>query len=342
MIGIDYRNITDKLYKIFKGLMILFVIVTIGSIGYMTIEGWSLFDSLYMTVITITTVGFREVKDISVAGRLFTILLIFSGMGIIAYIVGLTAQGMIELQIRTIIGRRKLDLQIKKIKDHFIICGFGRIGRVICKELHTKKIPMLVIENSQENRELLDMESIPYIIDDATSENVLLEAGIERARGLISVVASDADNLFITLTARGLNHSAFILARADEEKSEKKLLRAGADKVFLPYTIGGLKMAQSITKPAVTDFIEFTVHNKDMGLEMGELNVDENSRLNGLKLMDSGIRQEMDIIIVAIRKKTGEMSFNPSSETEIEAGDTLIALGKSMDLDKLGSILTGK
>lgn len=341
MIGIDYRNITNKAYKIFKGFIILLIIVALGSVGYMTIEGWSLFDSLYMTVITITTVGFSEVKDVSVAGRLFTILLIFSGMGIIAYIVGLTAQGMIELQIRTIIGRRKLDLQIKKIKDHFIICGFGRIGQVICRELNAKKIPMVVIENSAENRELLDMESIPYIIDDATSENVLLEAGIERAKGLISVVASDADNLFITLTARGLNHSAFILARADEEKSEKKLLRAGADKVFLPYIIGGLKMAQSITKPAVTDFIEFTVHNKDMGLEMGELNVNKDSRLNGLKLIDSGIRQEMDIIIVAIRKKTGEMSFNPSSETEIEAGDTLIALGKSMDLDKLGSILTG-
>lgn len=342
MLGIDSKNTTNKAYKIFKGFIILLFIVAIGSVGYMKIEGWSLFDSIYMTVITITTVGFSEVKNVSEAGRLFTILLIFSGMGIIAYIVGLTAQGMIELQIRTIIGRRKLDLKIKKIKDHYIICGFGRIGRVICRELLAKKTPMLVIENSPDNRELLDLESIPYIIDDATSEDVLLEAGIERARGLISVVASDADNLFITLTARGLNPSAFILARADEEKSEKKLLRAGADKVFLPYTIGGLKMAQSITKPAVTDFIEFTVHNNDMGLEMEELNVSQDSRLNGLKLMDSGIRQEMDIIIVAIRKKTGEMSFNPSSETKIEAGDTLIALGKFRDLDKLRSILKGK
>ena len=342
MIGIDHRNTTDKFYKIFKGFLILLIIVAIGSAGYMSIEGWSFFDSLYMTVITITTVGYGEIRDVSEAGRLFTIFLIFSGMGIIAYIVGLTAQGMVELQIRTIIGRRKLDLQIKKIKDHYIICGFGRIGRVICRELQSKNIPMLVIENNAENSELLDLESIPHIIDDATSENVLLEAGIERARGLISVVASDADNLFITLTARGLNHAAFILARADEEKTEKKLLRAGADKVFLPYTIGGLKMAQSITKPAVTDFIEFTVHNKDMGLEMGELHVSKDSRLNGLKLIDSGIRQQMDIIIVAVRKKSGEMSFNPSSETQIEAGDILISLGKSKDLAKLEAILTGR
>ena len=170
----------------------------------------------------------------------------------------------------------------------------------------------------------------------------LMEAGMDRAKGLISVVASDADNLFITLTAKGLKPSAFILARADEEKSEKKLMRAGADRVFLPYLIGGQKMAHSVTKPAVTDFLEFTVHNKDMGLEMKELLVSKNSQLNGVALIDSGIRQEMDIIIVAVRKKTSEMSFNPSSETCIEAGDTLIALGKSEDLIKLETILTGK
>jgi len=341
MLGIDVKNTSNKAHKIFKGLLILTLIVAAGSTGYMIIEGWSFFDSLYMTVITITTVGFGEVKDVSITGRIFTIFLIIMGMGIIAYSVGLIAQAMVELQISTIIGRKKLDQRIKTIKDHYIVCGFGRIGKVICKELNVKKIPVLVIDNNSESKEFLDAESIPYIIDDATSEDALLEAGVERAMGLISVVASDSDNLFITLTARGLNHSAFIIARADEEKSEKKLMRAGADKVFLPYIIGGHKMAQSITKPAVTDFLEFTIHNKDMGLEMEEVHVNKGSRLNGFKLMDSGIRQEMDIIIVAIRKKTGEMSFNPSSETCIEAGDTLIALGKKNDLKKLEKILTG-
>ncbi len=341
MKGIDTENTSRKTYKIFKAFAILTLIVTAGSLGYMNIEGWNFFPSLYMTVITITTVGFGEIGNLSVAGRAFTIILIFLGMGIILYIVGLVTQLMVELQLSTIIGRKKLDQQIKKIKDHYIVCGFGRIGKVICKELKSKKIPLLVIDNTPEAKELLDDESVPYIIDDATSEDVLLEAGIGRARGLISVVASDSDNLFITLTARGLNHSAFIIARADEEKSEKKLMRAGADKVFLPYIIGGHKMAQSITKPAVTDFLEFTVHNRDMGLEMEEVNVSKGSRLSGKNLMESGIRQEMDIIIVAIRKKTGEMSFNPSSETRIEAGDTLIALGKNDDLKKLGKILAG-
>lgn len=341
MIGIDAKNTANKFFKLLKGIAILIIILFIGTAGYMQIENWPVFRSLYMTVITITTVGFGEMGNLSVAGRLFTIILIFLGMGIILYIVGLVTQVMVELQISTIIGRNKLNQQIKQINDHYIVCGFGRIGKVICKELKAKNIPVLVIDNNPESTELLDMESIPYIIDDATSEDAMLEAGIERARGLISVVASDADNLFITLTARGLNHSAFIIARADDEKSEKKLMRAGADKVFLPYIIGGHKMAQSITKPAVTDFLEFTVHNRDMGLEMEELNVRKDSRLNGLKLMDSGIRQEMDIIIVAIRKKTGEMTFNPSSETIIAAGDTLIALGKNDDLIKLGNILAG-
>ena len=341
MIGIDTKNTTGNAYKIFKGFVILALIVTFGSTGYMTIEGWDFFSSLYMTVITITTVGFGEIGHLSLAGRVFTITLIFLGMGIILYIVGLVTQVMVELQLSTIIGRKKLDQQIKKIKDHYIVCGFGRIGKVICKELKSKKIPVLVIDNTPGSKELLDAESVPYIIDDATSEDVLIEAGINRAKGLISVVASDSDNLFITLTARGLNHSAFIIARADEEKSEKKLMRAGADKVFLPYIIGGHKMAQSITKPAVTDFLEFTVHNRDMGLEMEELHVGKDSRLNGLKLRDSGIRQEMDIIIVANRKKTGKMDFNPSSETIIEAGDTLIALGKNDDLIKLEKILEG-
>lgn len=341
MIGIDYKNTTNKILIIFKALLILTLIMAAGTSGYMIIEKWPFFDSLYMTVITITTVGFGEIKNVSVEGRIFTIFLIIMGMGVIAYSVGLIAQAMVEFQISSIIGRKKLDQQIKTIKNHYIVCGFGRIGKVICRELKSKKLPTLVIDNSPESKEFLEDESIPYIIDDATSEDVLIEAGIERATGLISVVASDSDNLFITLTARGLNHSAFIIARADEEKSEKKLMRAGADKVFLPYIIGGHKMAQSITKPAVTDFLEFTVHNKDMGLEMEQLNVNKGSRLNGLKLMDSGIRKEMDIIIVAIRKKSGEMAFNPSSGTLIEAGDTLIALGKNEDLNKLGKILAG-
>ena len=266
---------------------------------------------------------------------------ILKSMDIMAYLLGIVAQAMVDFQVRSIIGRRKLGLKIRTIKDHYIICGFGRIGKIICQDLKAEKIPMVVIDNAPETRQLLETEGIPFICDDATNEEVLLEARVEKAKGLISVVASDADNLFITMTARGLNPGSYILARADEEATEKKLMRAGADRVVMPYLIGGRKMAQSIIKPAVTDFLEFTIHNRDMDLEMGELRVSETSRLNGVTLMDSGIRPEMNVIFVAIRKKDGDMRFNPSSETRIEAGDTLISLGKSNDLNRLASILAG-
>jgi voltage-gated potassium channel len=342
MISYSSRSSPLAQGRALKALGILVTILLIGTIGYRHLEGWDFLDSLYMTVISITTVGYREVGEVSDAGRIFTIFIIFSGIGIIAYILGMTAQAMVEFQVRSIIGRRKLGLKMRSIKNHYILCGFGRIGKIIAGEMKLNKIPMVVIDNTPEERELLEAEEIPFIIGDATVEEVLLEAKIEKAKGLVSVVASDADNLFITMSARGLNPGLFILARSDQEHTEKKLLRAGANKVVSPYLLGGHKMAQSIIKPAVTDFIEFTVHSGKIGLGMEELTVNEQSRLNGASLIDSGIRQDMDVIIVAIRKKEGEMKFNPSSESIIEAEDTLIALGKSEDLERLGAILSGK
>ncbi len=327
--------------QVIRGFTILLGVLAFGTAGYMLIEKWSFLDALYMTVITITTVGYREVSTVSEAGRIFTIIIIFSGMGIIAYILGIVAQAMIDFQVRSIIGRRRLGMKIRTMKDHYIICGYGRIGKIIGRELLASKIPMIVIDNEPDIHSTPESPDIPFIHDDATSEDVLVEAGIQRAKGLVSVVASDADNLFITMTARGLNPGLFILARAEQEHSEKKLIRAGANRVVLPYLIGGQRMAQTLVKPAVTDFLEFAVHNREMGLEMAELVVGKGSALDQLTLIDSGIRQKFDVIIVAIRKKIGEMSFNPSSKTRIEAGDTLIALGKSKDIEELAAILSG-
>lgn len=339
--GIDDTISSRGSIKIIRGVMMLAMVLLIGTIGYMVIEEWQLLDALYMTVITITTVGYGEIRQVSEPGRIFTIFIIFAGMGILGYTFGMVAQAMVEFQVRSILGRRKLGLKIKSLKDHYIMCGYGRIGRIIAQELNSNKIPVIVIDQNPDSKEALENQDIPYIIDDATSEDVLIEAGIERAKGLIAVVESDADNLFITMTARGLNSDLYILARADEEQTQKKLLRGGADRVVLPYLIGGHKMAQTIVKPAVTDFLELTVHNKDIKLKLEELLVGKGSRLNGVTLVDSGIRQETNIIILAIRKKDGEMSFNPSSQTWIEAGDTLISLGYSGDLERLSKMLSG-
>jgi len=328
--------------NIIRALIMLGLVLLIGTTGYAVIEGWQILDAIYMTVITITTVGYGEVRAVSPTGRVFTIVLICMGMGIIAYTLGMVAQVMVELQVRSILGRKKLGLKIKSIKNHYILCGYGRIGRIISQELKASGIPLLVIDSNPDSKQGLEQQDIPYIIDDATSEDVLIEAGVERAKGLISVVLSDADNLFITMTARGLNPGLFILARADEEQTHKKLLRAGANRVVLPYLIGGQKMAHTITKPAVTDFLELTIHDKDIALELGELLVKDRSKLKGVTLADSGIRQEMNVIIVAVRKENGEMAFNPSSETRIETGDTLIALGPGNDLKKLSAILSGE
>lgn len=328
--------------KIAKGLTILLAVLTVGTSGYMIIEGWSFLDALYMTVITIATVGYREVGNLSEAGTIFTIFIILFGVGIIAYLLGMVAQAMVDLQVRSIFGRHKLVQKIRSIKNHYILCGYGRIGRIICRELKTNNMPLVVIDENGDAMKGLEEEGVPYIVGDATSEDVLMEARIERAKGLVSVVASDADNVFITMSARGLNPNLFILARAEEEHTEKKLIRAGANKVVMPYLIGGQKMAHTLAKPVVSDFLEFTVHNRKIGLEMGEVAVSEKSTLNGVTLIDSGIRQKMDLIIVAVKKKEGDMRFNPSSQTRIEAGDILIALGKSEDITNLANILSGE
>ncbi len=328
------------LKNIIRGLLMLAGIICIGTAGYMTIEKWDLLQSLYMTVITITTVGFHEVSPLSKSGRIFTMFLIFTGVGIIAYTLGLVAQAMIEFQIMSILGRKKLGLRIKSLKDHYILCGYGKIGRVVANELKVKNVPLLVIEKNPELRETLERDGHPYIIADATLEDVLIEAGIERAKGIIALLSSDADNLFLTMTAKTLNPNLFILSRAEEEHTYNKLLRVGANRVVMPHIIGGQKLANLIIKPTVAEFLELTVHNREIELEMEELVVEKGSPLSGMSLEESGIRQKTNVIIVAIRKKEGQMIFNPSSMTKIEDGDILIALGQRDGLKRLASLIS--
>ena len=319
--------------------VVLLMLISGGTIGYMSIEGWRLLDAAYMTVITLGTVGFREVHDLSDGGKLFTMGLIVIGVSVLGYIVGSLAQIMFEGQIQRIMGRKKVEKQIEALTGHYIICGFGRIGSLICKEFKANGLKFVIIEKNADATERLQEDGYLYMKGDATLDETLLKAGINRAKGLISVVTSDTENVYITLTARGLNPDLYIMSRSGEEGSDIKLKRAGANKVVSPYTIGGNRMAQSILRPNVVDFIEIATGHEHLELQMEEINIPAHSAFVGETLVTSGFRKEIGVIIVGIKKGHGKMVFNPHSQTKIEEHDTLIVLGDPTSIHKLEDLV---
>jgi voltage-gated potassium channel len=320
-------------------IFVLLMLVSVGTSGFMVIERWRFLDALYMTVITLGTVGFKEIHDLSDHGKIFTMLLIVVGVSVLGYIVGSLAQIMFEGQIQRIMGRKRVEKMIDALKDHYIICGFGRIGSLICKEFKANDLKFVIVEKSIETIEKLDEEGYLHMRGDATLDETLLKAGIKRATGLISVVTSDTENVYITLTARGLNPDLYILARSGEEGSDIKLKRAGANKVVSPYIIGGSRMAQSVLRPNVVDFIEIATGSEHMDLQMEEISIPEHSAFAGETLVSSGFRKEIGVIIVGIKKSHGKMVFNPHSQAKIEGGDTLIVLGEPLSIAKLEDLV---
>lgn len=312
---------------------LVFLVASFGTSGYMLLEGWNFTDSLYMTVITLASVGFKEVHDLSFFGRIFTIILIIGGVGTVAYALSTGAKIILEGELEEVYGRRRLEKRIQELKDHYIVCGYGRMGKIICRELKEKNIKFVVVEKQPDVRR--DNDDLLVYTGDATNDEILKELGIEKAKGLVSVLPTDAENLFVVLSARELNASLFIVARAGEEGSEKKLVRAGADKVVSPYHIGGLRIAHTVLKPAVVDFIEFATKSGNIDLQMEEVLISKESSLVGKSLDECGIGRELGIIIVAIKKPNGEMKFNPTFKSSIKSGDTLIALGESSKLKHL-------
>ena len=316
-------------------------VIAFGTLGYAMIEDWQAFDALYMTIITLATVGFREVHELSPEGKIFTIVLIISGTGIIAYTLSSLIQFTLEGQLRKILGRKKLESRIGKLRDHYIICGYGRIGHLICREFQSRPTPFVIVEQNPNHIERLEREGCLYVEGDATDDETLQAAGIEHAKGLITAVTSDTDNVYITLTARGLNPKLFILARAGEEGAEKKLMRAGASKVISPYTIGANRMAQAILRPSVVDFIELATASEHLALQIEEIRIAADSVLAGKNLINSGIRQSMGIIIVGIKESDGKMTFNPPPEKNIEPNSVLIILGERPAISQLEKIAGG-
>ena len=306
-----------------------------GSLGYMILEHWNFLDSLYMTVITLATVGFGEVHEVSEVGRIYTIFLILAGVGFIGYVVGTVTQFMVEGRIRTLLGRRKLTRQIDRLKNHYIVCGYGRIGKVLCKNLKSKPVDLVVIERNEELIPTMDADDIIYLSEDASEETTLVKAGIKRAKGVIAALATDIDNVYLILTARQLNPDLFIVARAGKQGSKSKLIAAGADKVESPYAIGAAAMAQRILRPTVTNFLDLAFSYQNSDIQMEEIPVGPTSSLANIMLQDTGIRQDFNLIIIAIKKADGSMQFNPSFETMIRPGDTVIAVGEEENLKKL-------
>ncbi len=288
-----------------------------------------------MTLITISTVGFSEIHPLSDVGRGITIVIIISGISLLTYTLGQVARIFVEGELRKVLGRRKLEKQISKLKGHYIICGYGRIGSIIVRELQSTGIPLLVLEQDDEQIEALEEERILYLQKDATTDEALIQAGLDRAAGLVTTVSSDAENVFIALSAKGLRPDIFILARASSPENKNKLLRAGASRVICPYQIGGRRMAEILSKPTVVDFLEYAMVNKDLDLQLAETTIGEHSNINGKSVLDSKLRQNYGVIIVAIKRKSGHMVFNPGPEELFNPGDVMVVIGKSDKLKKM-------
>lgn len=333
-------TLLNEMSQLTKSLILLAFVILLGTFGYMYLEGWELLDAAYMTVITLTTVGFGEVLPMDRTGRLFTIVLIFFGCGVFVFVAGAVVEFMVEGHIMSLLGRRKLDKKIKRLKDHYIVCGYGRIGRVLCQELLVNNpLDLVVIEKSPELLPLMEKDGVLFISGDASSEQNLIKAGIERARCLVAALATDTDNVFLVLTARQLNPNLFIMARTSYRESEKKLKAAGANVVESPYNMGATNMAHKLLRPTVTNFLDIALTREHKAIQMEEIPVSSASSLVNVMLKDSGIRQKYNLIIIAIKKESGEMFFNPSFETVFMPGDTVIAVGKDENLVQLEQAL---
>jgi len=315
-------------------LLALLIVVLVGTAGFHFIEGWPWFDGLYMVVTTLTTIGYQEVHPLSRAGRIFNIFVIFAGVSLLLVTIGTLTQALLEFELQSFFGRRRMEREIGRLSEHYIICGAGRVGRSAARELERKPVPFLIIEQTEAKAQRYAAEKWLVMVADATKEQTLREAQIHRARGLVAATTTDATNLYIVLTARALNANLKIVARASEEDAEKHLLTAGADSVVSPYAFAGQRIAQSFLRPHVVSFLDTATTHLGVDLEIGEVYVAPASRFVGKTIEGSRIRQDRGVIILAIKRENG-MRFNLAPEDRIEPGDLLIAMGEPRELRQL-------
>lgn len=320
--------------RLLQGILGLIAIVAIGIIGYMVIEGWGFIDSLYMTIITITTVGFNEVHPLSTGGQIFSVLLIIGGVGGALYVITGIVQYVVEGNIRYTWEKHKMKNKIAQLKEHFIICGFGVIGEEIAQTFNSEGVPFVIIEDHPESIIRLEPTEYLYLNGDATRDEILKEAGIEKARGLIVAVGTDAESIYIVLSARGIRQDLFIEARASSREAEKKLVMVGANRVILPEAIGARRMALLAMRPSVIDFVDTVVtYSRGREIQLENIDISENSKLIGWTL--KSVRAKTRIATLAIKKKGGEFIPNPADEETIGEGDQMIVIGTKKHLDSL-------
>lgn len=317
------------------------LLILIGTVGYHLVEGIDLFQSLYLAVVTLTTVGYGDIVPMTRAGQVFTIFLAMGGIFVMFYAAIEVVRLVVSGEVHAALGRRRMEQNLARLHDHLIVCGFGRMGRLVCQEFSKERLPFVVIDRQSEVLADFQMAHGIPLFGDATSDDILRRAGIDRARALVTVATSDADNLYITMSARLLNDKLFIVARAESAHAEQKLLRAGASRVVSPYVIGGVRVAQAVLRPAVVDFIELATRTEHLELQIEETQVARQSCLVGTTIQDCQLRRDLGVIVVAIKKSPGHMVFNPSPQTVLEQGDTLIAVGHRQQLDQLEKLASG-
>jgi voltage-gated potassium channel len=317
----------------------LFVCVLVaGTAGYVLVEGWSAWDAFYMTVITVTTVGYREVHDLSRGGQAFTVVLIVMGVGTVLYAITLAAATIVEGGLHHGFEQRRRTRMIQKLRDHFILCGSGRIGSIIAAELRREGVPFVVVERDPERLQTVLARGDLAVEADASREEVLGQVGIDRARGLIAAVGTDAENVYTVLTARVLRPDLFIVARAESEDASRKLLRAGANRVISPYEIGAVQMAQTALRPAVVDFVSLATSADNLELAMEQIAIGPSADFAGKSLAEANVRQRYGVIVVGILRKDGQMEFNPASDAVMHVGDQLVVLGRTSSLKDMEAV----
>jgi len=321
--------------RLLPAMLILLAVAATGIAGYMVVEKWNVLDAVYMVAITLLTVGFEEVHPLSPAGRIFTMIIAVAGVGTAVYAAGRAVEIIVEGEMSGYQKRKRMDRKASEMKDHYIVCGFGRVGHQVAQVFESAKVPFIVVDGKPETALELEPRDVPHILGDVTSDETLAKAGIRAAKGLVACSDSDVANVYVTLSARALNPSLHIVARAGIRDTEKKLFIAGANRVISPYYISGIRMAALATRPVTCDFLDLITHGGQLEFSLYEMAVTENSAFAGKSLEESDIRRVTGAVVLAIRRADGSFDLQPKASSQINTGDVMIVLGTQDQIEKM-------